>query len=184
MAVPPFSLGYPGKDARSAYYPSEEPISPDEIAKVSDAMKRYCIGPENTRVEKLVKDGSRMIQLPKQAWGQVYHQAHFSTFKHLLTVYVDRIKILSHGKPALGRYLCHLHIWGCPADSSSCKDLYEPMCAVEGVYEEWRQILCSKPKPRWKIVQPNTVVKGEDLELRVYEESNEGIIQSWDERGS
>ncbi|KAE8422741.1 hypothetical protein BDV36DRAFT_290911 [Aspergillus pseudocaelatus] len=63
MAVPPFSLGYPGKDARSAYYPSEEPISPDEIAKVSDAMNRYCIGPENTRVEKLIKDGKPVYQV-------------------------------------------------------------------------------------------------------------------------
>lgn len=100
-----------------------------------------------------------------------------------LTVHVDRTKILSHGKPALGRYLCRLHIWRCTADVSSCKEFYEPMCAVDGVYEQWRQIVCSKPKPRWKFVQPNTFVNGEDVELKVYEESNEGIIQSWAERG-
>lgn len=57
------------------------------------------------------------------------------------------------------------------------------MCAVTGEYEEWRRIVCSKPRPRWKFVQPNTVVEGDTVEMRVYEESNEGIIQSWVERG-
>ncbi|RHZ51299.1 hypothetical protein CDV55_101253 [Aspergillus turcosus] len=135
-----------------------------------------------------------------KTWGQVHHQAHYSVLKHLLqdgggvihishdptgpnlTVQVDRTKILSHGKPALGRYLCRLHIWRCTADLSSCEQFYEPLCAVEGVYEQWRQIVCSRPKPRWKFVQPNTFVKGEVVEMKVYEESNEGIIQSWAER--
>ncbi|KAH9211492.1 peptidase family M49-domain-containing protein [Leptodontidium sp. 2 PMI_412] len=129
-----------------------------------------------------------------QAWGQVHHQAHFSILKHVLqdgdgiiciahdltqqclTVRVDRSKILSHGKPSLGRYLCKLHIWGCTADVSACRKFYEPMCAVDGVYEEWRKIVVSKPNMRWKFVQPNTFVKGENVEVKVYEESNEGII--------
>jgi dipeptidyl-peptidase-3 len=99
-----------------------------------------------------------------------------------LTVYVDRSRILSHGKPSLGRYLCKLHIWRCTADVSSCKEFCEPMCAVDGVYEEWRKIVVSKPNMRWKFVQPNTFIKGENVEVKVYEESNEGIIQSWAER--
>ncbi|EAU29635.1 predicted protein [Aspergillus terreus NIH2624] len=149
-------------------------------------------------------DGLQALEhysVQNKAWGQVHHQAHFSILKHLLqegggvigissdpitstlTVHVDRTKILSHGKPALGRYLCRLHIWRCTADISHCKEFHEPMCAVDGVYERWRQIVCSKPKPRWKFVQPNTFVNGGDVELKVYEESNEGIIQSWAERG-
>ncbi|KAH8695780.1 hypothetical protein GQ44DRAFT_634633, partial [Phaeosphaeriaceae sp. PMI808] len=77
----------------------------------------------------------------------------------LCTVRVDRTKILSHGKPALGRYLCRLHIWRCTADFASCKSFYEPLCKVHGVFEHRRQIVCSKPNP-----------------------SNKGIIQSWVER--
>ncbi|KAM4056900.1 peptidase family M49 domain-containing protein [Hirsutella rhossiliensis] len=136
-----------------------------------------------------------------QAWGQVHHQAHFSILKHLLqdgggviriahdpaesslTVHIDRSKFISHGKPALGHYLCRLHIWRCTADAASCKAFYEPLCAVEGEYEQWRQIVCSKPKPRWKFVQPNTSITGDEVEMKVYEESNRGIIQSWVERG-
>jgi len=56
------------------------------------------------------------------------------------------------------------------------------MCAVDGVYEEWRRIVVSKPNMRWKFVQPNTFARGTDVEIKVYEESNEGIIQSWVER--
>ncbi|CAG8962045.1 hypothetical protein HYFRA_00005087 [Hymenoscyphus fraxineus] len=65
-----------------------------------------------------------------------------------LTVHVDRNKILSHGKPALSHYLCRLHIWRCTADVSSCKQFYEPMCSVDGEYEQWRQLVYSKPNPR------------------------------------
>ncbi|KAI0412495.1 hypothetical protein F5X98DRAFT_391913 [Xylaria grammica] len=54
--------------------------------------------------------------------------------------------------------------------------------AFDGVYEEWRKIVVSKPKTKWKFVQPNTFVNGEDVEVKVYEESNAGIIQSWVER--
>lgn len=129
-------------------------------------------------------------------------QAHFSILKYMiqdgdgairishdtetstLTVHVDPTMFASHGKPALGRYLLRLHIWRCTADFSACKDFYEPLCAVDGEYDKWRQIMCSKPKPRWKFVQPNTFLRGEDeVEVKVYEASNRGVIQSWAERG-
>ncbi|KAI9376776.1 peptidase family M49-domain-containing protein [Aspergillus egyptiacus] len=132
-----------------------------------------------------------------KTWGQ----AHFSIFKHLLqsgfgvvrvthepststlTVHVDSTKFHSHGKPALADYLCRLHIWRCTADVSTCKEYYERLRVVDGMYEEWRQIVCSKPKPRWKFVQPNTVVRDDDVEVKLHEATNEGIIKSWVERG-
>jgi dipeptidyl-peptidase-3 len=56
------------------------------------------------------------------------------------------------------------------------------MCAVQGVYEEWRKIVICKPRSRWKFGQANTLVKDEKVEVKVYEQSNEGIIRSWVER--
>ena len=54
---------------------------------------------------------------------------------------------------------------------------------MEGEYEASRQIEVTKPEPRWKFVQANTVLKEDgEVELR-YEESNEGIIQSFVEKG-
>jgi dipeptidyl-peptidase-3 len=42
----------------------------------------------------------------------------------------------------------------------------------------------SKPEAAWKLVQANTVLKEDgQIELKVYEESNKGIIQSFADRG-
>lgn len=99
-------------------------------------------------------------------------------------VRVDRSKITSHGKPSIGRMLYRLHVWWCIANVQSCREFYEPLSVVDGEYEAWRQIVASKPEPGWKFVQANTVLKEDGkVELRVYEESNEGIIQSFAERG-
>ncbi|KAF2659056.1 peptidase M49, dipeptidyl-peptidase III [Lophiostoma macrostomum CBS 122681] len=131
-------------------------------------------------------------------------QAHFAILNHILqispdcltvaysrtartlTVRLDRSRIRSHGKPALGQFLTKLHIWRCTADVDACKNFYESMCEVDDVYEEWREVVVGKPKMRWKFVQPNTFVQGEGEDLnvavKVYDETNEGIIQSWVER--
>jgi len=118
----------------------------------------------------LLEDGGGVIQV------------NHDTESNSVTVQVDRSKIISYGKPALGRYLCRLHVWRCTADFAPCKSFYERLCKVNGDFEEWRQIVCSRPNPRWKFVQPNTFVTGDNVELKVYEESNTGIIQSWVER--
>jgi dipeptidyl-peptidase-3 len=57
------------------------------------------------------------------------------------------------------------------------------MCAVDGVYEQWREIVAAKPNTKLRFVQPNTFVDNDEVVLQVYDESNEGIIQSWAERG-
>jgi dipeptidyl-peptidase-3 len=63
LAVPPFSLGYPGKNTQSAYYPGSELISKEEIAKVSEVMEKQSIGPENTRNREVIEDGKPIYQL-------------------------------------------------------------------------------------------------------------------------
>jgi dipeptidyl-peptidase-3 len=63
LSVPPFSLGYPSKTAQSAYYPGTEPVSQKELAKVSEVMEQDSIGPENTRVWKVLEDGKPVYQL-------------------------------------------------------------------------------------------------------------------------
>lgn len=63
LAVPPFNLGYPGKSAQSGYYPGTELMSQDKIAQVSEAIIEHSIGLENTRVQKLIKDGNPAYHL-------------------------------------------------------------------------------------------------------------------------
>jgi dipeptidyl-peptidase-3 len=100
-----------------------------------------------------------------------------------LFVRVDRSKLITHGKPSIGRMLCKIHIWRCTADIEACRPFYEALTTVDGEFEIWRQIVVSKPEPKWKFVQPNTFLKENGtVELRNYDASNEGIIQSFYER--
>ncbi|KAI4133218.1 MAG: hypothetical protein LQ347_002250, partial [Umbilicaria vellea] len=331
LVLPPISFGYLSKNAQSSYYPSDEPITRDEIAKVSEVMNKKSIGLENTRVQKVVKDGKPILQLlqasaaigplkdghneladekakeyagndkqtqflthytgwnpfrgvndgkgplekssfeapdftsvhaltvcgsivfeavnvpnetspgtynfdkqnppisplsgevvvshylPGQMWGSVFGKLagtveecrailmseYFMDNKDLLGIFgytnnsnvtaedllyttylnigVDGLQALEHYNfqdQVWGQVHHQLHIWRCTADVSACGKFYEPMCAVDGVYEEWRKIVVSKPTMRWKFVQPNTFVEGGNIEVKVCEESNGGIIQS------
>lgn len=127
-------------------------------------------------------------------------QAHWAILKHLLidgggvltvehdtkadnlTVKVDRSKMLSHGKPSLGRFLCRIHVWRCTADVEPCTKYYDEVTSVNGEYEEWRHVVAGKPEPRWKFVHANTFLQDGLVTVKEYENSNEGIIQSWVER--
>ncbi|KAI4612470.1 hypothetical protein J4E80_007204 [Alternaria sp. BMP 0032] len=133
-------------------------------------------------------------------WTQAHSQGYFAIFKHLLTegdgvltvhhdpntsalhVTVDSTKIISHGKPALGRMMCALHIWRCTADVEACRPFYETLTSVEGVYEAWRSVVATRPERRLKFVQGNTCLESGEVVCREYEESDEGIIRSWAER--
>ncbi|KAI4681754.1 uncharacterized protein J4E84_007349 [Alternaria hordeiaustralica] len=135
-----------------------------------------------------------------KAWSQAHSQGYFAIFKHLLlegngvltvqwdaktshlSVKADRSKILSDGKPALGRMMCRLHVWRCTADAKACREFYEPLTSVEGEYAEWRSVVISTPEPRWKFVQANTFLMDGEVTVKEYEESDKGIIQSWVER--
>ncbi|KAK4139246.1 peptidase M49, dipeptidyl-peptidase III, partial [Dichotomopilus funicola] len=102
-------------------------------------------------------------------------------------------KILSHGKPSLGRLLLRLHVWRCTADIKMCKELYETLSVVDGQFEAWRQAAVAawsnessslaQSEPGSKIVQPNTILERDgQVVLKLYEASDEGIIQSFVER--
>lgn len=100
-----------------------------------------------------------------------------------LTVRVDRSKLLSHGKPSLGRLISRLHIWRCIADFESCRKFWGVVSAVSAEHEAWKRVVCAHRGPRWKFVQANTFLQNGEVTLRTYEGSNEGLIQSWAERG-
>ncbi|ATY65681.1 dipeptidyl peptidase III [Cordyceps militaris] len=150
-------------------------------------------------------EGLRALQafnVEEQAWGSPHANANYAIFKHLMAdadglftvhsdatagvlhVHVDRSKIATHGKSSIGRILHNIHVWRCTADVDACRPFYESLSAVDGEYEVWRQIVASKPEPPWKFVQANTFLNDDgQVELRVYSESNEGIIQSFADRG-
>lgn len=101
-----------------------------------------------------------------------------------LYVHVDRSRILTQGRPSIGRMMCKIHVWRCTADVEACRPFYEMLSAVDGVYEVWRRAVVSNSEPKWKFVHPNTFLRDDGtVELVEYEASNAGIIKSFFERG-
>ncbi|KAF7512386.1 hypothetical protein GJ744_001321 [Endocarpon pusillum] len=135
-------------------------------------------------------------------WGQAHMQARFSILRTFmdagdnfvelkasrddlsdLEIHLDRSKILSHGRPAVGRYLQKLHVYKSTADVEAGRKLYDE---VTGVDEWWggklRPVVLEKKTARKVFVQANTVLEGGEVVLREYEASMEGMIQSFAER--
>ena len=99
-----------------------------------------------------------------------------------LRVHVDRSKIRSHGKPALGQMLLRLHMYRCTADAEGCRAYYEDLSRVDGEYVEWRETVLTNKPPPLVFVHANTFLDGDTVNIREYEATMEGVIQSWAER--
>ena len=101
-----------------------------------------------------------------------------------LHIRLDRSKIISHGRPAVERYLQKLHVYKCTADLEAGRTLYEEMTHVD----DWwgKDVLAEvlrRKTPRKVFVQANTFLDDEGkVKLKEYEPTLEGMIQSFAER--
>ncbi|KAK9240734.1 peptidase family M49-domain-containing protein [Lipomyces kononenkoae] len=137
-------------------------------------------------------------------WGQPHMQARFSILKQFLEygdgtfvkltysdadtfddleIDLDRTKILSHGRAAVGTYLQKLHVYKSSGDVVRGTELYQDATTVPAELARFRDVVVRKKMPRRQFVQGNTYV-GQDgqIEYREYEESPEGMIKSFVER--
>jgi dipeptidyl-peptidase III len=137
-------------------------------------------------------------------WGQAHMQARYSILRTFLDagenfcelkstkddlsdleIYLDRSKILSHGRPAVESYLQKLHVYKSTADFEAGKKLYDGITSVDEWWaEKVRPVVLSKKTPRKVFVQANTVLDRESgkVELVEYEPTVEGMIKSYVER--
>lgn len=100
-----------------------------------------------------------------------------------LTIRLERSKILELGRPAVEAYLQKLHIYKSTADVQAATRLYEEITDVEPFYENLvRPAVLRKKTPRKVFVQANTVEKNGKVELKEYEATATGMIQSYAER--
>ena len=100
-----------------------------------------------------------------------------------LEIHLDRSKILTHGRPAVEKYLQKLHVYKSTADVEAGKKLYDDITSVN----EWwgtkvRDVVLKNKVPRKVFVQGNTVLNGDKVTLKEYEPTLEGMIQSYAER--
>lgn len=135
-------------------------------------------------------------------WGQAHMQARFSILRVFLnagvkfceleyekddlsdlTIRLERSRILDLGRPAVEDYLQKLHIYKSTADFDAAKKMYDEITTVEPFYEnKVRPAVLKKKTPRKVFVQANTVEKDGKVELKEYEASAKGMIQSFVER--
>ncbi|PLB54335.1 dipeptidyl peptidase [Aspergillus steynii IBT 23096] len=137
-----------------------------------------------------------------QKWGQAHMQARYSILRTFLEaggdfvrlsytkddlsdleIHLDRSKIISHGRPAVEKYLQKLHVYKSTADVQAGKKLYDEITSVD----EWwgtqvRNIVLKNKIPRKVFVQGNTILNGDEVTLKEYEPTIEGLIQSFVER--
>ncbi|KAH8910857.1 putative dipeptidylpeptidase III [Coniochaeta sp. PMI_546] len=156
----------------------------------------------------MARAGLASVELwdPKsQKWGQPHCQARFAILKCFLeagndfckldyeeedlsdlTINLDRSKILTSGREAVGKFLQKLHVYKSTADVEAGAKYFLDMSNVG--LEFWgtkvRNVVLQKKQPRKVFVQANTYLDEATgkVTCQQYEPTLEGIIQSWADR--
>ncbi|KAF7713068.1 Dipeptidyl-peptidase 3 [Penicillium ucsense] len=137
-----------------------------------------------------------------QKWGQAHMQARYSILRTFLDagddfvklsytkedlsdleIHLDRAKILSHGRPAVAKYLQKLHVYKSTADIEAGKGMYDQITSVDKWWgTQVREVVLKNKVPRKVFVQANTILDGDKVTLKEYEPTLEGMIQSFVDR--
>ncbi|KAH7035302.1 dipeptidyl-peptidase [Microdochium trichocladiopsis] len=138
-------------------------------------------------------------------WGQAHSQARFSILQCFLqagddfckldyqgddvsglTIKLDRSKILTAGRKAVGEYLQKIHIYKSTADVETGTKFYNDMTNVDPEFwgKKVRDEVLRNKQPRKVFVQANTFLDEATgkVTLKHYEATPEGMIQSFAER--
>lgn len=141
-----------------------------------------------------------------QKWGQPHCQARFAILKCFLeagdgfcklvhakdddlsdlTIKLDRSKILTTGRKAVGDFLQKIHIYKSTADVETGSKFFQDMSSVG--LEYWgtkvRDVVVENKQPRKVFVQANTYLDEATglVTLKEYDATPEGMIQSWADR--
>ena len=103
-----------------------------------------------------------------------------------LTIKLDRSKILTVGRDAVGKYLQKLHVYKSTADVETGGKFFKDMTTVEPDFwgSKLRNVVLKNKQPRKVFVQANTTLDEETgkVSIKHYDASPAGIIESWVDR--
>jgi len=99
-----------------------------------------------------------------------------------LLITMDRAKIMTVGQPAISQFLLKLQVYKSMGDIKTAKLMYDKYCEVSEPWASRREIVVNRRQPRSILVQSNTVIKDEKMELLEYDPSTDGLVSSWAER--
>lgn len=133
-------------------------------------------------------------------WGQAHMRARFAITKCLvnagvcsfdykdeanyldLTLKIDESKLSTVAVEALGEFLNKLHVYKSTANVKEGVEFYSSMTEVTEDYGKFRDTVLSKKLPRKQIIQANTTESDAKVDVKEYEESEVGMIQSYADR--
>jgi len=99
-------------------------------------------------------------------------------------VTLDRSKILTVGREAIGSFLTKLNVYKATADVAAATEMYSALSAVPDDMLELRQAVLAAKQPRKLFVQPVTSCKDGKVTLTDYPATPEGMISSFVDRFS
>merc|ERR1711934_704888 len=136
--------------------------------------------------------GLEMFSLASQEWKQAHSQARFVIMQVMLEagqdfltikectgedgkpdmlITMDRSKVATVGQPAIASFLQKLQIYKATADIGAAKLMYDKYSEVSEPWASRRDIVVARKQPRMILVQANTNLVDEKLELVQYEPS-------------
>jgi len=151
--------------------------------------------------------GLEMFSPASMEWKQAHCQARFVILRVMLEagegflkvekltgkdgqpdliIKMDWSKVESVGAPAISKFLCQLQVFKSTGDDKSAREMYgkysKVSCEGDHPWLSWRDIVVARKQPRNILVQGNTRLENEKLQLVQYEESPAGMVKSWSER--
>ena len=133
-------------------------------------------------------------------WGQAHMQARFGIFKALyragvvsfkhtkddyddLELVTDETKLDTAAVEALRDFLHKLHVFKTTANVKEGLAFYNDMTEVTEEFAKYRDVVLKKKLPRKQLIQANTILRDDGtVEVKEYEESEVGMIQSFVDR--
>jgi len=147
--------------------------------------------------------GLEMFSPASGEWKQAHSQARFVIMQVMLEagedfltvkevvgedgkpdmlITMDREKILTVGKTAIAAFLLKLQVYKSTGDICNAKKMYDRYSEVSEPWASRRQIVVDRKQPRVILVQGNTILSDEKLNLVQYDPTIEGMVKSWAER--
>jgi dipeptidyl-peptidase-3 len=95
-----------------------------------------------------------------------------------LEIKLDSSKIGTIGRGIVDYYLLRLHVFRCSANEAGIK-LFDEMTHVDERFRKYRELVLQHRPPAKQIILPRTVREGDEIVLKEYDSTKEGMIQSW-----
>lgn len=99
-----------------------------------------------------------------------------------LLVTLDRAALKGAGRDAIGHFLLQLQVFKATGNVEAAQKLYQKYSEVCEPWLGWRTIVLANKQPRKIFTQSNTQLNGSSVELKTYEGTVDGFLQSWIER--